>query len=113
MKKSTIIKFIIVLIIVMIAFWGILNYLKNRNNEVLEKVEYNYFVLFQNEKMGVIDREANIIIEPEFDNIIIPNPAKDVFLCSNNEEKNKYLNRNNEELFLSLLNILIIFITYT
>jgi len=55
MKKSTVIKFVIALIVVMIIFWVILNYLKNRNNEAEELMQYNYFVLFQDEKMGVID----------------------------------------------------------
>ena len=45
MKKSTVIKFVIALIVVMIIFWITLNYLKNRNNEVLGEIEYNYFVL--------------------------------------------------------------------
>jgi len=110
MKKSTVIKFVIALIVVMIIFWVILNYLKNRNNEAEELMQYNYFVLFQDEKMGVIDREANIIIEPKFDNIIIPNPSKDIFVCSNNEEETKFLNKNNEQLFgtyeeVSVINI--------
>ena len=99
MKKSTVIKLIVALIIVMIVFWGILNYLKNRNSEIEQSLKYNYFVLFQNEKMGVIDRDANIIIEPKYDNIIIPNPDKDIFLCSNNEEEAIFLNKNEEKQF--------------
>ena len=98
MKKSTVIKFVIALIIVMIIFWITLNYLKNRNSEVSNQLEYNYFVLFQNEKMGVIDRNGNSIIEPKYDNIIIPNPDKDVFLCVN-EEKKEYLNKDGNKLF--------------
>jgi len=100
MKKSTVIKFVIALVIIMIIFWGILNYLKNRNNEALDNLNYNYFVLFQSEKMGVIDREGNIIIEPKFDNITIPNPDKDVFLCTNGEEK-VFLNKDENNLFKS------------
>lgn len=99
MKKSTVIKFVIALIIIMIIFWGVLNYLKNRNIEDVENIEYNYFVLFQNEKMGVIDRDANIIIEPKFDSIIIPNPEKDVFVCANAEEKTRFLNKDENKLF--------------
>lgn len=100
MKKSTVIKFVVVLIIVMIIFWITLNYLKNRNKEISEGIMvYNYFILFQNEKMGVIDREGNTIIEPKYDNIIIPNPEKDVFLCANVEEKPVFLNKNETKLF--------------
>jgi len=100
MKKSTVIKLIIALIIVMILFWMTLNFLKNKNEQE-EGLQYNYFILFKNEKMGVIDKNANIIIEPDFDNIIIPNPSKDVFVCSKNEEKTSFLNKNSEELFLN------------
>jgi len=100
MKKSTVIKFVVALVVVMIIFWITLNYLKNRNNDMLEGLEYNYFVLFQNEKMGVIDREGNIILEPKYDNITIPNPDKDVFLCTNGEEK-VFLNKDGNKLFES------------
>jgi len=111
MKKSTVIKFVIALIVIMLIFWGILNYLKNRNNETVENLEYSYFVLFQNEKMGVIDKEANIIVESKFDNIIISNPAKDIFICANNEEDTKFLNKNNEELFKNFEDVSVIEIT--
>lgn len=111
MKRSTVIKFIIALIVVMIIFWAILNFLKNRNNDVVDNIQYNYFVLFQNEKMGVIDKDANIIINPEFDNIIIPNPSKDVFVCSKNEESIKFLNKYSEELFIGFEEVSTIDIT--
>lgn len=111
MKKSTVIKFVIALIVVMIIFWIILNYLKNRNNEEEGLLQYNYFVLFQDEKMGVIDKNANIIIEPEFDNIIIPNPSIDVFVCSNNEAEVEFLNKNSEELFNTFEEVSVIDIT--
>lgn len=111
MKKSTVIKFVIALIVVIIIFWITLNYLKNRNNELQEELEYNYFVLFQNEKMGVIDRKANIIIEAKYDNIIIPNPDKDVFLCYNNQEEQIFLNKEEEKLFETFEEVSIIDIT--
>jgi len=110
MKKSTVIKFVVALIVVMIIFWITLNYLKNRNNETIKELEYNYFVLFQNEKMGVIDRDANIIIEPNYNNIIIPNPEKDVFVCSTNES-NIFLNKNSEKLFENFEEVSVIEIT--
>lgn len=111
MKKSTVIKFVIVLIIVMIIFWITLNYLKNRNNKISEEIDYNYFVLFQNEKMGVIDRDANIVIESKYDNIIIPNPDKDVFLCTNAEGKQVFLNKEENKLFESFEEVNLIEIT--
>lgn len=101
MKKSTVIKFVVALIVVMIIFWITLNYLKNRNNQITERIDYNYFVLFQNEKMGVIDRDGNIVIEPKYDNIIIPSPDKDVFLCTNAEEKPVFFNKEANKLFES------------
>lgn len=95
-KKRTIlvVSIILVLIIIYIALL-----MKNSKNYKLQQIDkYEYFLLNIDEKYGVIDKSGNTVIEPEYEEIIIPNPIKDVFICTNSEEK-IILNSNNEELF--------------
>ena len=50
-----------------------------------------------NDKYGVLDRNGNIIIEPEYDNIEIPNTDYGVFIAYKENDK-KILNENSEEI---------------
>ena len=44
-------------------------------------IKYNYFLMEENGKNGIIDRSGNIIVNPEYDYIQIPNPEKPIFIC--------------------------------
>lgn len=57
---------------------------------VEEIKDYNYFILDSNGKYGVVDKSGNVIIEPEYAIVQIPNPSKDVFICLTQEEQSKY-----------------------
>ena len=35
----------------------------------------DYFVLQKDGKYGVIDKNANIVVEPNYENVVIPNPC--------------------------------------
>ena len=95
-KKRTIFVALIILILIIIYISLLI---KNSKNYELEQIDkYDYFLLNIDEKYGVIDKNGNIIIKPEYEEIIIPNPTQDVFICTNSEEK-IVLNSNNEELF--------------
>ena len=81
-KKSNKLPIIIILLIIIIA--GIIiavNALKDRNIELQEVTEYNYFIITNDGQMGVIDKSGNVIIEPQYQNMQIPNPSEDVFIC--------------------------------
>lgn len=101
-------RLVIALIVVIIvgAIFGRAIYKKINNTEYeLEKIEkYSYFRLYQNEKYGVIDDKGNILIEPSYDVVNIPNPTKAVFICyyEYNEEtgeyKTKVLNDKGEQI---------------
>mgnify|MGYP004610737053 CR=1 FL=1 len=101
MKKKNIAIIILILIIIgILAGIVIVKRVKKENREykIEEISEYNYFVIKENNKYGVIDKQGNIIIEPNYDNIKIPNPNKAVFCCYE-EEKIKILNDKSEEIF--------------
>ena len=80
-KKIAIILIAIIFIIAVVATAIIIMNLKDKEYE-LEKIEkYSYFKLYQNEKYGVIDANGNILIDPLYDIVNIPNPTKAVFVC--------------------------------
>lgn len=89
MKRNFIIRIIIMIIIIAVAITGISIYLfrKNGKEYEVEKInQYNYFVLKDGEKSGVIDKDGNIIIEANYDDVKIPNPEKDIFICYKDEK---------------------------
>lgn len=101
MKKKNIAIIILILIIIGILAGIVIVKRVNKENreyKIEEISEYNYFVIKENNKYGVIDKQGNIIIEPNYDNIKIPNPNKAVFCCYE-EEKIKILNDKSEEIF--------------
>ncbi len=100
MKKKHIIIAIIILILIAIAsFVGYNIIVENGRQYEIDKVEqYNYFILKQNELFGVIDTKGNIVIEPQYTEIKIPNPEKAVFVCYKGENV-KILNESKQEMF--------------
>lgn len=103
-KKTSIIVVISIIIIAISLIISI--YLPNKKT-IDEKIEDNsisYYLLKNDEKFGVINGSGDVVIKPEYEEIIIPNPHKAVFLCKNKEE-NKILNDKNEEIFKKYENI--------
>ena len=102
MKKRNVVLIIIgvILVIGLVTFLLMQNSKQNERKYSIEKVEeFNYFILQDGEKYGVIDKNAKVIIEPRFQKVIIPNPSKAIFVCTPSESETKILNENNEELF--------------
>ena len=99
MKKTNIIILVISIILVLIIGILLIKNIKKSNKEYeIEKVnQYNYFVLREENKYGVIDKSGNKIIEAQYENIIIPNPEKPVFICYEGE-RIKVLNENSDEI---------------
>ena len=73
--------------------------------KIEEIKEINYTTLVQEGKYGVIDKAGNIVVEPIYDAVQIPNPSKPVFVCIGdyNKETKQYqtkvFNDKNEQLF--------------
>lgn len=49
--------------------------------EITEK-DVEYYVLRKEEQYGVIDKLGNVVIEPKYIQVQIPNPTTDLFLCT-------------------------------
>lgn len=96
-----ILTIIFILIIGGILFWR--EYI-DRSYEVETITEFSYFKIYENEKYGVIDRKGNILVEPQYDVLAIPNPSKAVFIGSFNydSQKGEYqtevINEKNEKI---------------
>ena len=72
----------IIVVIIILGIIVIININKDKAVETIQKEPYEYFNLYSlDEKVGVIDKEGNTIIESNYTNIYIPNPSKDVFFC--------------------------------
>lgn len=97
-NKIQVILIVLVLILLEIGVYLFFNY-KNKQYYVAEISQYNYYKLNENNKYGVINTKGEVIIEPTYDNIQIPNPEKAVFICEKDEEKIT-LNEKNEKIFI-------------
>ena len=107
MKRNFIIRNIIIVVLVIAIIVGVSVYFiyKNAREYEVEQVStYNYFVLEKDELSGVIDRGGNIIIDPQFDSVVIPNPEKALYICYE-EENTKVLNERKEEILTDYNNV--------
>ena len=98
MKKKHIVVISIVIILIAIVI-GVYKFIEENGKkyEIAKIEQYNYFILKHNNKYGVMDRKGNIVIETNYDEVKIPNPEKDLFICYENKDT-KILNKNNEEI---------------
>lgn len=83
-KKFLICLFILILIISIIAIIKHNNYKKSLNYTIEQIGEENYFLLMQDNKYGVINKNGDIVVDPTYDIIEIPNPSKAIFICKSN-----------------------------
>lgn len=112
MKKNF--RWIIIISVIIIAIIAIISVIINEKSYdyKIENInEYNYFLLVQNERYGVIDKNGNIIIDAEYEAVQIPNPSKPVFVCIKqyNQETKDYdsivYNDKKETLFNNYNNV--------
>ncbi len=89
-KNNKVLKIIIIIVIILIACIaiGIITYNANEKKYKYSLVEVNnndikYYLLEQDNKYGVIDKDGNLVIPASYEGLVIPNPTKDVFICSN------------------------------
>ena len=95
MKKRKIIILSIAVIIIIIIAVALVMYFRKRAKyvydiEMVTNIEYN--TINVGNRYGVIDGDGNVIVEPNYDIIQIPNPSKPVFICMSdyNTETKEY-----------------------
>jgi len=104
--KNLIIGICIIAILLIIGIIiGVFIYESRYKYEIEEITKYKYNLIYIDEKYGVIDENGEIIIEPNYSIIQIPNPTKPVFICMKDyqietkEYQVSLLNEKSEEIF--------------
>ena len=97
---------VILAVVVIIMFIIAIRNLLKSESSTSNLASKSYFLINKNNKWGVIDNNAKIVIEPTYeDAIIIPNKKQDVFICTydtNYNEgtyKTKVLDSKGKEIF--------------
>ena len=114
MNKKKFIILIVVLLVIVVMIVGLLMYFRKRAKYVYDieqvtNIEYNTINI--DSRYGVIDGKGNIIIEPNYDVIQIPNPSKPVFICMSNystetrQYQTKVLNDKKEQIITGYENV--------
>ena len=112
-KIKWIIIAIIIITIIIVGAVLIVNEMQ-LSYKIEEIKEINYTTVIHDEKYGVIDKKGNVIIEPIYDAVQIPNPSKPVFICigdynkETKQYKTKVFNDKLEQLFQNYDNIEVI-----
>ena len=105
-RTKIIIVFVVALTVLLSIILGIIlskNSKKNYDIEVIKTKDY-YTILSQG-KVGIINKKGEVLIEPIYDDVQIPNPLKPVFICLSNYKKETdtynttIKNDHNEEIF--------------
>ena len=102
MSKSRKLIYIIVaiailIIIAIVGFFVIHQKIFQDTN--ISIADYKYFVLYsENDKVGVIDRDGNTILDSTYTDVYIPNPLKDVFICFDGDSSS-VVNSKGEKIF--------------
>lgn len=115
-NKKVLTKKIVLILIVLLLIVVAVVIIKNRKIKITQDqiAQYNYFLLSENDKIGVIDREGKIVVNPEYEYIQIPNPEKPIFVClfdynsSSQTYSSKVLNDKGEELYTNYTNVMAI-----
>lgn len=101
-NKKGIILLIVALILIIAVVVGIVIFVNNqRYNYELSEIqdgEFQYYKLEKDGKYGVIDKNGNVIIEPTYASIDIPNPTVGLFIKSDDNQNYSAINENGEDI---------------
>lgn len=104
----------VIVVIIIVGIMTIIKINKNRAVETIQKEPYEYFNMYSlDEKVGVIDKKGNTIIESNYTNIYIPNPSKDVFFCFTSDEEYAILNSKGNDIFENYTSVMPIVVSDT
>ena len=94
MKKKIVFISIIIICLSLILIFAVSAVIRRQKLDYqLETVkEINYMIINENNKFGVINKNGDVLVQPRYDEIQIPNPSKPLFICMYNydEEKHQY-----------------------
>ena len=88
-KKTRIIVVVVaIMVIVLGIILGIILIKNNKKSYDIEVIKTkDYYTILSQGKVGVINKKGEVLIEPIYDDVQIPNPLKPVFICLSNYKK--------------------------
>ena len=116
-KENGNVKIIAVVAIIIIAIIVGIIVISNKSEEektveTIKQEAYEYFKLYTtDDKVGIISKDGNVVVEPEYSEIYVPNQAKDVFFCLIDDENQKIIDKTGKELFKEFENVSYILIS--
>lgn len=102
--KKIVITLIVLILAVCITFFIKYKIDDKYNYKIEEISEIKYYICKENDKYGVIDENGKRIIDAKYDNVIIPNPSYDLFVCYMGENT-EIFNLKKEKLFEKYENV--------
>lgn len=96
MKKKIIFLIAIIIVAIIVVICSL--FINKKDNKNVG-IEYNFYKYYSNEQFGLIDREGNILIEANYQDIVIPNPKYGIVFLLNNEQVISVVNEKNEKIF--------------
>lgn len=98
--KKKLVLILLIIIVCLFAGYFILNKInESKRNYQLEQIsEFDYFVYKEKDNFGVIDKQGKVIISAIYEKVEIPNPSKDIFICSK-DGKSIAIDSNSKQLF--------------
>lgn len=114
MNKKKVIVFIVLVLIIIAVAVSLIIYFSERAKyifdvEYVSNIEYN--IIEKDGSYGVIDGDGNIVVEPTYNVIQIPNSSKPLFICMSNyntetkEYETKVLNEKREQIITGYSNV--------
>lgn len=108
-KKNNrlIIALIVIAVIAIIAIVCAIISNNKYSYKILEiaESEIQYYKLEQNGKFGVIDKEGNVVIEPKYNSIDIPNPSMALFIKSEDGKNYNAIDNNGNDILTKYDNV--------
>ena len=106
--------YLTILVVILICILTFVFFKISKNEKIKQEniqIKYEYFALYSaNEKVGVVNKNGDQIIEPIYTQIYIPNQEKDVFICFDEENNYVILNNKKQELFENFEDVSVIMI---
>ena len=92
-------KIVLFGVIIVVGIIVLVGVLLNRTHESTVSIEYNFYKYYNGEKFGLIDKSGNVLIEANYQDIIIPNPQYGIIFLLENNQVIDVVNEKNEEIF--------------
>lgn len=108
-RSKNIVSIIIILIAIVAIITGVVIFINTQKYKYelvqIDNNQIQYYKLEQDGKFGVIDKDGNILVEPKYESIDIPNPTKPVFIKSEDGQNFSAIDENGNNILTQYQNV--------